>query len=212
MRATLDHLAVAARSLDPAPLEAFLGVTLAGGGQHPRMGTHNRLLRLGEGAYLELIAEDPDAPPPGHPRWFSLDHPAMRASLDRGPRLVHWVARVESTELPDLPFDVGPWERFERGSLHWQLTVRPDGALPADGVVPSLICWPGTAHPTLRMPDAGVRLDALELQHPRAAEVQRQLDLLGLEQRCTVGPAPTIVAHLTTHAGARTLRSDAPLD
>jgi hypothetical protein len=37
------------------------------------MGTHNRLLKLGEGFYLELIAIDPQAPPPGRPRWFGLD-------------------------------------------------------------------------------------------------------------------------------------------
>lgn len=204
---SLDHLAVATTSIDDRRLDDLLGVDLSPGGKHARMGTHNRLLRLGATSYLELIAIDPQAAAPAHPRWFELDEPAMQARLAAGPRLVHWVARVETTELPALPFDVGPWERFQRGDLSWQLTVRADGMLPADGVVPSLICWNGAAHPAARLPDAGVTLERLELGHPRAPEVQRQLDLLGLDVRCTPSPVPRIVAHLRTPSGQATLAS-----
>ncbi len=211
MRGAVDHLAVAASSLDASPLEHRLGVPLAGGGKHARMGTHNRLLGVGGDAYLELIAIDPEGAPPGRPRWFALDEPAMQALLADGPRLVHWVARVETTELPPLPFDVGRWEPFQRGDLSWQLTVRGDGALPADGVVPSLICWGGPAHPAARLPDAGVTLECLELEHPRAPEVQRQLDLLALPYHCSAGAVPRISAHLRTPAGRRTLRSTEPI-
>ena len=66
------------------------------------MGTHNRLLRLGPTWYLELLAIDPQGTTPAHPRWFELDEPAMKARLASGPRLVHWIARVERTELPRL--------------------------------------------------------------------------------------------------------------
>jgi len=209
MGAAIDHLAVAALDLaGGAPvLERELGVPLLPGGQHARMGTHNRLLRLGADAYLELIAIDAAGAAPGRPRWFELDRPEMQARLGGGPRLVHWVARVDSSDLPPLPFDVGPWEAFQRGDLSWQLTVRTDGTLPADGVVPSLIRWSGQAHPASRLPDAGVHLETLALEHPRAAEVQRQLDLLGLAVRCSAGPVPRITAHLRTPGGPRTLRS-----
>ena len=49
MQLELDHLAVSAASLaeGAAAVEAVLGVTLAPGGVHPHMGTHNRLLSLG---------------------------------------------------------------------------------------------------------------------------------------------------------------------
>ena len=103
MSPSIDHLAVAATSLDGRELDDFLGVTLPPGGRHARMGTHNRLLRIGTGAYLELIAIDPKSAPPGHPRWFELDEPSMQVRLAGGPRLVHWVARVDTTELPVLP-------------------------------------------------------------------------------------------------------------
>ena len=207
----IDHLAVAATSLDGRALDDFLGVTLPAGGRHARMGTHNRLLRLGPSEYLELIAIDPDGVTPERPRWFELDDPAMQKRLAAGPRLVHWVARVDTTELPVLPVDVGPWEPFQRGDLSWQLTVRSDGTLPGAGVVPSLICWSGSAHPAARLPDLGVRLEALELEHPRADDVQRQLDALGLGQRCGAGAVPRIIAHLRTPGGPRILRSDEPV-
>src|SRR5215470_10058702 len=211
MGLSIDHLAVATTSIENRQLDAFLGVDLSPGGKHARMGTHNRLLRLGPTSYLELIAIDPGAPEPAHPRWFELDEPAMKARLADGPRLVHWVARVDTSEVPALPFDVGPWEQFQRGDLSWQLTVRPDGRLPADGVVPSLICWSGPAHPAARLPEVGVTLEALELEHPRAADIQRQLELLGLDIRCTRSALPRIVARLRTPAGERTLRSTDPL-
>lgn len=71
----LDHLAVSARALDEgvAHVEAALGVRLAGGGKHPYMATHNRLLGLGD-IYLEVIAPDPEAQAPNWPRWFDLDN------------------------------------------------------------------------------------------------------------------------------------------
>jgi hypothetical protein len=113
-------------------------------------------------------------------------------------------------DLPELPLDIGPFERFQRGDFGWQLTVRADGHLAADGVVPSLIHWEGP-HPVERLPDVGVSLEALELEHPNAAEVQRQLELLGLPVRCSEAPAPRMTAHLRTPAGKRSLRSTEPI-
>jgi hypothetical protein len=51
-----DHLAVSALDLAEgvAWVEEALGTKLAGGGQHPHMATHNRLLGLGD-LYLEVI-------------------------------------------------------------------------------------------------------------------------------------------------------------
>lgn len=46
--AKLDHLVIMANSLDDGVdwCEATLGVTPGPGGEHPLMGTHNRLLRM----------------------------------------------------------------------------------------------------------------------------------------------------------------------
>ena len=75
MMLAIDHIAVSAATLEDGSewVEMALGVPLTGGGKHPHMGTHNRLLSLGD-LYLEVIAVDPAAPKPGYPRWFDLDH------------------------------------------------------------------------------------------------------------------------------------------
>ncbi|MBC7940386.1 MAG: VOC family protein, partial [Chitinophagaceae bacterium] len=94
--ALVDHLVVAATSLDQgvAWCEATLGVTPGPGGKHALMGTHNRLLKISTetfpNCFLEIIAIDPDAPPPGRARWFGLDG----LDLSSGPRLVTFVART----------------------------------------------------------------------------------------------------------------------
>jgi hypothetical protein len=99
----LDHLIVAAATLAEgvAWCEKVLGVTPGPGGQHPLMGTHNRLLKIATppypDAYFEIIALDPQAAPPQRVRWFGLDEPALRDRIAQEPRLIHAVAR--STQL-----------------------------------------------------------------------------------------------------------------
>ena len=130
MRWRIDHLAVAAASLDEgtAAVEAALGVKLSPGGQHALMGTHNRLLGLGD-LYLEVIAVDPAAPPPGHPRWFRLDQ------FTGAPRLTNWVVAVDDLEgaLAVAPAGAGQAVDLARGDLRWRIAVPPDGTLPRCG-------------------------------------------------------------------------------
>src|SRR3954465_14759681 len=101
MGARVDHLVVAAASLEQgaAWCEATLGVVPGPGGEHPLMGTHNRLLRVATvdypRAYLEIIAAQPGKEPQQGARWFGLDAEAVRDTLrNSGPRLLHFVASV----------------------------------------------------------------------------------------------------------------------
>jgi hypothetical protein len=167
----VDHLVVGARTLDEgvAWCEATLGITPGAGGQHPLMSTHNRLVNLSSAAfprsYLEIIAIDPQAPPPGRVRWYDLDDEAMQATLARGPRLIHWVVRSPGLgphlmALAAAGVDRGEALHAERGTLRWQISVRPDGQRLDNGALPTLIEW-GPHHPCDRMPASGVTLEAL---------------------------------------------------
>ncbi len=85
----LDHLVYAAPDLEAAvdDLERRFGVRAVPGGSHPGRGTRNALIGLGEGAYLEILAPDPDQPLPDGPRWLGADASA-------GPRLTSWAVRT----------------------------------------------------------------------------------------------------------------------
>jgi len=164
--AKLDHIVVAAATLEDG--EAFItartGATPSRGGKHVAMGTHNSLLRLGERTYLEIIAIDPDAKAPSRQRWFALDRPSMRATLDVSPRLITWVARCSDIDAARAActgaggVDPGPVHPMSRGEVHWRITIPDDGMLPGGGAIPTLIEWPDTRHPADALPDSGVRL------------------------------------------------------
>ncbi len=201
-----DHLVLAARDLDAgaAWLEHHLGVALAAGGKHARMGTHNRLLGLGDNFYLELIAIDPAATPPGRPRWFALDR--LQAS-DR-PRLIHWVARSDDIQLDAAGSaeSLGEILPMARGDYRWRITVPADGHLPGNGLVPTLIQWDVPFHPASRLADTGCRLMKLEGFHPQPAHIRNALDSLGLGSRLDVHPGSEgepaqLVAYLRTPRG-----------
>ncbi|MFY7856761.1 MAG: VOC family protein [Rubrivivax sp.] len=172
MALSVDHLVIAADTLDTGVrwCQEVLGVEPGPGGRHPLMGTHNRLLNIASlahpGAYLEIIAIDPDAPPPGRPRWFGLDARPPGAC----PSLVHWVAKVEGVALlaqacRSLGLDPGQPVATHRdspaGRLAWTLTLRDDGRPQAGGAMPSLIEWQGTLHPAKMLPPSGVELESL---------------------------------------------------
>src|SRR5207244_2336804 len=95
-----DHLVVVARTLEEgaAWIRERLGVEMLAGGRHVTMGTHNRVLPLGQGSYLEVIAIDPEGRAPSRPRWFALDDPATVRLLSTGPALLHWAERTSELE------------------------------------------------------------------------------------------------------------------
>jgi hypothetical protein len=201
-----DHLVLAARDLDAgaAWLEDRLGVAPAAGGKHVRMGTHNRLLGLGEGFYLELIAIDPAAAAPSRPRWFALD---SVPPPDR-PRLIHWVARSDAIarDVAGCTEALGEILPMERGDYRWRISVPADGRLPGDGLVPTLIQWDVACHPSQRLPESACRLMKLEGFHPQPPRIRTALESLGLASRldvhpCADGESAQLVAYLKTPRG-----------
>lgn len=207
--AALDHLVLAVPELarGVAWAERRLGVAFGPGGAHPGMGTHNRLLRLGADAFLEVIAPAPDAPAPPHPRWFGMsDADALRRRWERGPHLAAWVARVPDLDAASAvaPDVLGRPVRQTRGALSWRFALRADGAPPLGGAAPCLIQWDrgagrpdGTPAPTL--PDAGCALERLTVHHPDPPRVAALLDRLGL-----AGVAEVVVGEPGVSARVRT--------
>lgn len=204
----IDHIVVTSPTLEAgcSYVEAVLGVAPHGGGEHVRMGTHNRLLRLGESAYLEVIAPNPAAPPPGRPRWFGLD--ALAA--DAAPRLGAWVLRTADIRAAAAAEALGAVEPMSRGPFDWLITIPADGRQALDGVAPALIEWRAGGHPAERLPDCGLALVALEIAHPDPARVERLLASVGFAGPVRVlgqpaGRVPCLAALVATPGGLRRL-------
>lgn len=170
MKLQLDHLVVAARYLQQGVdyIEEKLGVIMPFGGEHPKMGTHNHLMQLGGGVFLEIIAINPDAPAPQRPRWFGLDDPLVQKSLDKSPRLLTWVANCNdiSEVIKNAACSFGQPELISRGELNWHFALPADGRVLGGGFLPYLIQWHVDEHPSKKMADFDVRLQSLEIYHP----------------------------------------------
>lgn len=207
-RCYMDHIVVTAPSLELGAefVRQTLGVAPQAGGEHPRMGTHNLLLRLGESLYLEVISPNPGAPSPQRPRWFGLD--SMRPESQ--PMLAAWVARtVDIQSAVSASSEIlGDIEPMSRGSLNWLITVPAEGAVPLHGVAPALIEWHTETHPAAGLQDYGLSLAKLEIFHPEPERISRFLLSIDFDGPLSVSPlsgtgVPHLVAHINTPGGPR---------
>lgn len=190
----LDHIVIAATSLQQGidHVRATLGVDIPRGGFHQTMGTHNHLMQLGNQAYLEVIAIDPDAEIPDHPRWFELDETLMRAALKDQPHLITWVMNTDAIHqlVADVDFDIGRPTPLTRDDLSWEIALTDDGRLLAGGLLPYCIQWHSSPHPSTAMADLGCILQSLTLHHNRPQWIADKLDTLGARHLVTIEPLP----------------------
>ncbi|MGW1951207.1 VOC family protein [Streptomyces sp. NPDC001920] len=188
--ALLDHLVLATPDLAAtvADFARRTGVTPAPGGVHVGLGTRNHLVSLGGTSYLEIIGPDPEQCPPGSPRPFAVD--GLTAA-----RMVTW-----AISPPDLDaaiayarahgYDPGPAQAMSRRRpdgtlLEWRLTDGED-AHPC-GLVPFLIDWGGSVHPTATgLPTTP--LLSLSARAPDPDEIRPLLAALGTDLDLTTGP------------------------
>lgn len=229
MTAQVDHLVIAAASLAEGVkwCEDTLGITPGPGGEHPLMGTHNRLFTLASPvfptAYLEIIAIHSGASYARSywaGRWFDLDNADLQRNLSQnGPKLIHFVASTAQASagvqaLAGLGLDRGPLLEASRmtphGLLEWKITVRDDGQRLLNGTLPTLIEW-GAVHPAQSMAPSGVTLQSLQVSHPQAALLRAAYSAIGLDgalqnKGITEGP-PNITATLHTPKGVVQLQS-----
>ncbi len=194
----LDHLVLATPRLSETveTVARLTGLTPVAGGQHAGRGTRNYLLGLGLGlglfnsGYLEIIGPDPEQPDPPQPRPFDID------SLT-GSKLVSWAVRVSDidtaiTAIRAAGFDPGDASEMSRttpagNTLRWRLTTQSP-----TGLIPFLIDWGGTPHPSLALP----RLQLLRLTavHPDPDAISAQLRAVSVELAEGDDPPRTAIA------------------
>lgn len=204
----VDHLVYATPDLNRGveEIEKLLGVRATPGGQHPGRGTRNALITMGPATYLEIIAPDPEQPPPKTPRPFGID--GLKES-----RLVAWAAKGDDldrlrdeaarqgTRLGEVIS--GSRRRTDGVLLSWRYTD-PQTVL-ADGLVPFFIDWGQSPHPA-HTAAKGASLIALRAEHPDAQRVQRLLLELGVDLPVQSGAKPALVATIDGPRGRVELR------
>jgi len=208
----LDHLTIIAPTLAEgvAHVRACLDLDVPFGQRHAYMGTHNHLLQLGDGVYLEIIALDPDGSAPNRKRWFGLDDQnKVRADWDAGHRLRGWVARTNDIDavLAGREAIFGRKVGLPMDAPTFDFAIPDDGALPMDGAAPSIIDRRGKPRSMANIADLGARLRSFRLEYPDVATVS------ALYQELDVDRAPTIVkgtalryrAQIQTPAGLKEL-------
>lgn len=204
----LDHVSYAVSNAELADTVQRLGLSLHAafqdGGRHPRFGTRNFVLPLGDGCYIEVVSP--------------LDHPAVdaapfgqavKARADEGGGWLGWVVSVE---------DLAPLEeRIGRPAVEGH-RVRPDGVdirwrqlgirdLLVDPQLPFFIRWDSPEDERPSAGGSGMRVQALEICGDHAnveqwlgGSVETVLD--GVEVSWVDGDEPGLVAvHVETAHG-----------
>ena len=167
-------------------------------------------MQIGGGAFLEIIAVDPEAAPPERPRWFGLDNPAIRERIAAKPTLLTWVVRTRNIEhiVAQSPISPGTIEEGRRGDLVWKITISQDGSMPEHGLFPILIEWPDGQGPASSLVDTGCRLRELRITHENPARLGVALKAIGAGELATVtasdaGHGPGLHALIESPRGLR---------
>lgn len=198
----IDHIIIGAPDLEEGMewVLQHIGVRPQRGGRHLQQGTHNALLGLGPGCYLEVIAPDPESDVQG-PLWMELH------KVDR-PRLIWWAARVsdlaayqEHAQLQGIGLgDLRDGQRSlpDGGLLQWQMSdpYRYDW----NGLMPFFIEWKSRQHPADSL-DHGCRLLSLEGRHPQSEQIGGILRSLQLDVPVAPADTPALMCRIATPRG-----------
>jgi len=214
MKSSIDHLVIGAANLEQGVnfVKNKLGVDMPFGGAHLTMGTHNHLMQLGNGTFLEIIAINNEIKKPNNPRWYGLDDPLVRQQINQEPMLLTWV--VNTQNITDLitkaSFSAGHAKLISRGELSWFFGLPEDGRLLAGGILPYVMQWQTDFHPSVGMADLGCSLERIEIHHPSSKWLSahlKSIDALELvEVRQTESDSdPYLVAHINTPLGMKKL-------
>ena len=186
----VDHLVWCVDSVAKGieKFEALTGVRPCIGGQHLGLGTHNALLSLGDGVYLEILALDPAQKMEA--RWIGIDCPTK-------PCLATYCVQADG-KLEDVQasakakgYDIGSIKDYSRENtegktLKWRLAADHHTSgyekLPFRGLVPFIVDWSVNPleHPSAISPK-GCRLAELRAYHPNPEELRKVFEALNLK-------------------------------
>ena len=194
MQSKIDHIVIGASCISEGVsyVKNMLGVDIPYGGEHIKMGTHNHLMKLGNGTFLEVIAINENMASPSRPRWYGLDDLYTRRCIEGQPSLLTWVVNTRNMKglMQQANFSLGKSELISRGNLSWYIGLPDDGRLLAGGLLPYAIEWHADMHPSEGMADLGCNLKSLEIYHPYPVGLQNSLKSISALQLVKINELP----------------------
>lgn len=215
----IDHVIWAVPDLDRG-VELFRemsGIGAIVGGVHPGRGTRNSLVSAGENMYVEIIAPDPDQMP-----------------FDPEAHPIEAFANVIST-MPDPEVDMFAFSATDLEAIAArgrELGLEVVGPTPGErrtpeGVlirwshvdflghrfgqfVPFALNWLDSPHPSTTSP-TGATILGITVEHPRADELRRIYEGLGVPAAVVQADEPRIVVRISSEKGTFELLSGTSL-
>ncbi len=167
----LDHIVLGAVTLEEGTeyVEHILQAKLSNIGYHKNMGTHNRVIRISDEVYLEVIAIDPKIKNIKNKKWFNLDNLNLQSKLKKLPQIIGYV--IENKDISISKY-YDPFFEASRANFRWQFAMPTsknnilDSQIIETGVIPSLISWK-SEKPIHQMKKNQFELISFEIEIPK---------------------------------------------
>ena len=164
----LDHIVLGSFTLEEGTefLENILQAKLSDIGYHKDMGTHNRVIRISEKVYIEVVAIDPKRKNLNNRKWFNLDNSNLQSKLKISPQIIGYVIENNDRNINKY-YD--PFFEASRDSYKWQFAMPTfknnilDSEIIEAGIIPSLISWKSDK-PVYQMKKNQFELISLEIR------------------------------------------------
>ena len=211
MNSGIDHIVWACPDLESgiADFETMSGVRAQAGGKHPKLGTHNALVHLGNRCYLEIVAPDPDHD--GGPWSRSLQEKTE-------PSLLHWVAARPNLSnytngLSGLIAGDNKVTSISRqhpklGLLSWEILLLPQHEFGC--LVPFLIDWGESTHPT-ELLEHRCTLRNVRISTPNMPDLMKIGAWLGIDAEFVDANEAKLEFLIDTPNGRKTIATTQPL-
>ncbi len=172
----LDHIVIGALTLEEGTkfLENKLQSKLSEIGYHKDLGTHNRVIRICDEVYLEVIAIDPENRNLRDRQCFNLDNSNLQSKLKKSPQIISYVIESQSKNILKY-YD--PFFEVSRSDYRWLFAMPAynnilDNDIIESGVIPSLIFWK-SKKPIYQMKKNHLELISFEIE---ISEIQQNFN------------------------------------
>ena len=167
----LDHIVLGALTLEEGTeyVERILQAKLSNVGYHKNMGTHNRVIRISDEVYLEVVAIDPKIKYIKNKKWFNLDNLNLQSKLKKSPQIIGYVIEKKDMNISKY-YD--PFFESSRANFRWQFAMPTsknnilDSQIIETGIIPSLISWK-SEKPIHQMKKNQFELISFEIEIPK---------------------------------------------